>query len=367
MPTICGPLRTLPQMFSDSIDRTITGQHAQTPEDAAGSREPTSAELDVSRRRASEPNRGRRAKTPAEIPARGWKDVFWRTLKGFNSDRILSVAAGVAFYVLLAIFPAVAALVSLYGLFADRGTIGAHLVILSGVLPDGALQIIADQVTRIAGQKSGLGLAFFSGLAISLWTANAGMKALFDAMNVVYQEDEKRGFVMLNLRSLGFTLGAITFLLFALSAIVVVPIILNSIGFPSDSEETLSLLRWPILFIMTLFVLAMLYRYGPSRRQAKWKWITSGSVLAASLWLSGSLAFSWYVGNFGNYNATYGSLGAAVGFMTWIWLSATIVLLGGELNAEIEHQTARDTTIGRPKPLGERGAHMADTVGEAQE
>jgi membrane protein len=322
--------------------------------------------MDISRRRASEPDRGRRADAPADIPARGWKDVLWRIWKGFNSDRILSVAAGVTFYVLLALFPGVAALVSLYGLFADRGTIGAHLDLLTGVLPEGALQIIGDQVTRIEGQKSTLGFAFFGSLVISLWTANSGMKALFDAMNVVYGEDEKRGFLALNLRALGFTLGAIAFLLLALVAIVVVPIVLNYIGVPGGGQRALSMLRWPILLIIALFALAVLYRYGPSRRHAKWKWITGGSILAASLWLSGSLLFSWYVANFSTYNATYGSLGAAVGFMTWIWLSSTIVLLGGELNAELEHQTARDTTVGHPKPLGARGAHMADTVGKAQ-
>ena len=222
------------------------------------------------------------------------------------------------------------------------------------------------RLTRIAEQKSTLGFAFAGGLAISLWTANAGMKALFDAMNVVYQEDEKRGFVELNLRSLGFTLGAIAFLLLALAAIVVVPIALNYVGLASGAELALSLLRWPTLLILVLFALAVLYRYGPSRRHAQWKWITGGSLVAALLWLSGSLLFSWYVASFGSYNATYGSLGAAVGFMTWIWLSATIVLLGGEVNAEIEHQTAKDTTVGQTKPLGSRGAHMADTVGKAQ-
>jgi membrane protein len=337
------------------------------PEDAADSREPTLGELEASRQRAFEPNRGRRASTPSEIPAKGWKDVLWRTWEGFNSDRILSVAAGVTFYALLALFPAVAALVSLYGLFADRATVGEHLSLLSGVLPEGALEIIGDQVTRIAGQKSNLGFAFFGGLLVSLWTANAGMKAMFEAMNVVYGEDEKRSFVTLNVRTLGFTLGAIGFLLLALTGIVVVPIILNYIGFPSGAEQAVSMLRWPILFVIALFVLAVLYRYGPSRRQARWKWITGGGVLAATLWLSGSLLFSWYVANFGNYNATYGSLGAVVGFMTWIWFSVTIVLLGGELNAEMEHQTAKDTTVGRPKPLGARGAHMADTVGKAHE
>ncbi|SEF11405.1 membrane protein [Rhizobiales bacterium GAS191] len=354
-------------ILSPRLSGHPAGRTSRSPEEVAESREPTFAELEASRRRAAEPNRGRRANTPGEIPARGWKDILWRSWDGFNKDRILSVAAGVTFYVLLALFPAVAALVSLYGLFADRSTIGENLNLLSGVLPEGALEIIGDQVSRIAGQKNTLGLAFFGSLAISLWTANAGMKAMFEAMNVVYGEDEKRSFLALNLRSLSFTLAAIAFLLLALAAIVIVPIILNSIGFTTGGGQTLSLLRWPLLFIMVLLVLALLYRYGPSRRNAKWKWITGGSVLAAVLWLSGSLLFSWYVANFGNYNATYGSLGAAVGFMTWIWLSAIIVLLGGELNAEMEHQTAKDTTIGPAKPLGARGAHMADTVGKGQD
>jgi membrane protein len=166
-----------------------------------------------------------------------------------------------------------------YSSRADRGTIGEHLSLLSGILPDGALEIIGDQVERIAGQKSSLGFAFFGSLAISLWTANAGMKALFEAMNVVYEEDEKRSFLSLNLRTLSFTLATIAFLL--LAAIVIVPITLSYVGFTTGGEQTLSLLRWPLLFIIALLVLAVLYRYGPSRRDAKWKWITAGSVLAA--------------------------------------------------------------------------------------
>ena len=337
------------------------------PEKDAESRAPTSPELEISKRRALEPGRGRSAKTPIEIPLRGWKDIFWRTWDAFNKDRVLSVAAGVTFYILLALFPALAALVSLYGFIADRASIAEHLGLLSGVFPDGALSIIKDQVERIAGQKSSLGLAFFGSLAVSLWTANAGMKGLFEAMNVVNGEDEKRSFLTLNFLSLCFTLAAIAFLLLALGAIVVVPIFFSFAGWTTVGGQTLSLLRWPLLFFTVLTVLAVLYRYGPSRRNAKWKWITGGSVISALLWLSGTLLFSWYVANFANYNATYGSLGAVVGFMTWIWLSAIVVLLGGELNAEIEHQTARDSTVGPSKPLGDRGAHMADTVGKARD
>lgn len=315
----------------------------------------------------TERDRGRAADKPSEIPAKGWKDVLWRVYDEMNNDRILAVAAGVTFYALLAIFPGIAAFVSLYGLFADASTINDHLNTLSGVLPGGALDIISEQVKRITSKPSGtLGFAFFSGLAISLWSANAGMKALFDALNIVYDEDEKRSFIKLNAESLLFTLGALAFLAVALGAVVVIPIVLKLLPFGKLIENLMSILRWPILYVGVLFALASLYRYGPSRDKAEWHWVTWGSGVAGALWLIVSMLFSWYVSNFGNYNETYGSLGAAIGFMTWIWISTTIVLLGGEFNAELEHQTAKDTTIGQKKPIGTRGANMADTVGAAK-
>src|SRR5215207_1890642 len=314
-----------------------------------------------------EPGRGREATSPTEIPAKGWKDILWRVYEEVNKDRILAVAAGVTFYGLLALFPALAALVSIYGLFADPASIQDHLNALSGVLPGGALDIVREQVTRIASQGGGtLGLSFVIGLAISLWSANAGMKAMFDALNIVYDEEEKRSFVKLNLVSLTFTAGAILFLLLALTAVVVVPVILKLIPFGGIIQGVLSIARWPLLFVGLLFALACIYRYGPSRDKAEWRWVTWGSGIAGAVWLVGSMLFSWYVANFGNYNETYGSLGAAIGFMTWIWLSTTVVLLGGEINAELEHQTAKDTTEGADKPLGTRGAKMADSVGEAK-
>lgn len=311
--------------------------------------------------------RGRTADTPTEIPAKGWKDILWRVYERFNSDRVLSISAGVTFYTLLSIFPGIAAFVSLYGLFADAGTIQTHLNSLAGVLPGGALEIIADQVKRIASKGGGtLGLSFFIGLATSLWSANAGIKAIFDALNIVYEEDEKRSFIGLNLRSLTFTMGAILFLLAALGGIVVVPVVLNLIGLGGIAEWLIWILRWPALLAGVVFGLALLYRYGPSRDEAQWRWITPGSTIAAIFWLAASMLFSWYVANFGSYNETYGSLGAAIGFMTWIWLSTIIVLVGAEINAEMEHQTARDTTGGPRQPLGARGATMADTVGKTQ-
>jgi membrane protein len=316
---------------------------------------------------ASGPGRGREAATPVEIPARGWKDILWRTYEEFGQDRLMSVAAGVTYYALLALFPALGALVSVYGLFADPATIQDHLTALSGVLPSGALDIIREQVVRIASAGEGtLGLSFIIGLAVSLWSANAGMKAIFDALNIVYDEEEKRSFMKLNLESLTFTLAAVGFILLALAGIVILPIVLDFVGLGSGLEWLLAIARWPVLLVAVIAGLAVLYRYGPSRDKAEWKWVTPGGIVAAVLWLVVSMLFSWYVANFGSYNETYGSLGAVIGFMTWIWISSVVVLLGAEINAEMEHQTAKDTTQGPEKPMGARGATMADTLGAAK-
>ncbi|WP_375453869.1 YihY/virulence factor BrkB family protein [uncultured Methylobacterium sp.] len=313
----------------------------------------------------TQPERGRAATNPAQITRAGWKDVAVRTYLEFNKDRVLSVAAGVTFYTLLSLFPAIAALVSSYGLFADVNVINDHLASLQGVLPSGAIEIVGEQVKRIAAKGGGtLGLTFFTSLVLSLWSANAAMKAMFDALNVVYEEDEKRSFVMLNLRSLTFTVGALVFVILALVAIVVLPVVFNFIGI-SGGAWLIAALRWPALVVVLLGGLSLLYRYGPSRERARWRWVGVGSVVAGLLWLVASLLFSWYVSSFGNYNETYGSLGAVIGFMTWIWISSTIVLLGGEINAEIEHQTGQDTTTGPARPMGARDARMADTVGAA--
>jgi membrane protein len=316
---------------------------------------------------ASETGRGRHADTPTEIPAQGWKDILWRTYEEFGKDRVMSVAAGVTYYALLAVFPAIAALVSIYGLFSDPATIRDQLNTMSGFLPGGALEIVGEQVARISSQGGGaLGFGFIIGLAISLWSANAGMKAVFDALNIVNDEEEKRSFVKLNLMSLTFTLGAIAFILFALGSIIVLPVIFNFVGLGSQTEWILAVARWPILLIGIVLALSLVYRFGPSRDKAEWRWVTPGGIVAAVLWLAVSMLFSWYVSNFGSYNETYGSLGAVIGFMTWIWLSSIIVLLGAEINAEMEHQTVKDTTEGVHQPMGVRGAKMADTVGHAK-
>jgi membrane protein len=273
----------------------------------------------------------------------------------------------VTYYALLALFPGIAALVSIYGLFADPNTMISHVDAMAGFAPGGAIDIVRDQLTRLSAQGSTtLGVSFLLGLVISLWSANSGIKALFDSLNAVYQEKEKRSFIRLNLMTLCVTIATVAFLLMALACIVALPVALNHLPLPGVTVVILEIARWPILLVLVAFGLTVIYRYGPSRAEPRWQWITWGSAFAAIMWLVASALFSWYAANFGSFNKTYGSLGAVIGFMTWMWLSIIVVLIGAKLNAEIEHQTARDSTTGRPKPLGLRGATMADTIGPGQ-
>jgi membrane protein len=308
--------------------------------------------------------RGRFATTPSDIPAKGWKDILLRVYAGIDEHRILALAAGMTYYSILAIFPALAALVAIYGLFSDPGSIAKHLDQAAGFVPGGAIDVAREQLTRVASKgRQTLGWTFIIGLAVSLWSANAAMKSLFDTLTIVHGEKEKRNFVKLNAISLAFTLAGIAFVLLALAAIVIVPVVLNYVGLSGFADLLVRVLRWPAMFVVLALALACIYRFGPSREAPRWRWITWGSAIATILWIAASLLFSWYAANFGTFNKTYGSLGAAIGFMTWLWISAIVILLGAEIDAEMEHQTARDTTTGAAKPMGRRGAHMADTVG----
>jgi membrane protein len=317
-------------------------------------------------RELSQHGRGRFSGNPLQIPRAGWKDILWRTYVRTGEDRLLAIAAGVVFFGLLAVFPAITALVSCYGLFANPSTIGANLQTLALMLPEGSFQIVQDQIARVLMKgNTALGATFLFGLALAVWSANAGVKAVIDALNVVYEEREKRSFIRLNLLSLAFTTGGIAALLLMVSAVVALPLALDHVGLAPESQFIVSLTRWPLLLVILLIALVLLYRFGPSRQPARWEWLSVGTLAAALLWIAGSSLLSWYLSNFANYDATYGSLGAAIGLMMWMWMSAIIVLCGAELNSEIEHQTALDTTIGGAKPLGRRGAVMADTIGAA--
>ncbi|MCP3402004.1 MULTISPECIES: YihY/virulence factor BrkB family protein [unclassified Bradyrhizobium] len=337
------------------------------PEDAAQLSRRSPAPPARADARVGEDGRGRHAASPSEIPAKGWKDILLRVYNNISEHRIMALAAGMTYYSILAIFPAIAALVAVYGLFSDPMTISKHLDQLGGFLPGGALDVAREQMTRVASKGSNtLGVTFLIGLATSLWSANAAMKSLFDTMNIVHGEDEKRGFFKLNAVSLAFTLGGILFIIAALGSIVAVPVLLNYVGLSNSGDLLLRIGRWPAMFVVLTLALAVIYRYGPSREAAQWRWVTWGSAIAALLWLAVSGLFSWYAASFGKFNETYGSLGAIVGFMTWLWISAIVVLLGAEIDAEMEHQTARDTTTGPPDRIGARGARVADTVGAAQ-
>jgi membrane protein len=315
---------------------------------------------------AEEPGRGREAETPNEIPAKGLRDVFWRVVKEVIQDRVTLVAAGVAFYVLLSLFPALGALVSLYGLIADPTTMVQHIDFVSDVLPPGAFDIILTQLNVLVMAKpSSLSVGFMVGLAVALWSANSAVKAIFDAMNIAYGENEKRGIVRLNVMSLAFTAMALLLASILIAAIGGVPAVLAYLWLDRWQETLIRFLRWPIALAFIGGGIAMIYHFGPSREPAQGRWLSWGAVFSTLLWVPASILFSFYLETFADYHATYGALGALIGFMIWTWISVMIVIVGAELNAELEHQTVRDTTTGAPQPLGSRGAYVADTVGDA--
>lgn len=283
------------------------------------------------------------AETPAPSFARisPWarrKQIVLDTYAAINEDRLLAIAAGVVFYALLAIFPAITAFVSSYGLFADPTAVQEHLSLLSNVLPSGGLAIVQEQIARIAAQPSSLSFGFIFGLAVALWSANAGIKAMIDALNVIEERHERRGFLHLNLLSLSFTFGAIVFVLLAVGAVVAFPLVMSTFGLKAFTDNATWLIRWPVLFALVLLGLAVLYHFGPNRDDARRRWLTPGAVIAALGWLAGSAALSFYLSNFADYNATYGSLGAAIGLMMWMWLSAIVVLVGAELDTVIDRE-----------------------------
>ncbi len=278
-----------------------------------------------------------------------WRHVLSRTYQEVNDDRLLALAAGVVFYGLLAIFPAITALVSSYALFAKASTINGHLALVSGLMPQSAYSIVDEQVTRIVTRTTGdLGLAFFVGLALAIWSANAGIKAIIDALNIVYGVKERRSFLRLNLVSLAFTVGALVILLLALAAIVVLPVLLSYLPLYGYSAVISTWLRWPGLLLLLMLGLAVLYRFGPDRRSPRWQFLSVGTVFAVLAWLAGSALLSWYLGSFADYDATYGSLGAGIGLMMWLWMTAIVILVGAELNSEIDHAL-------RPQPVPDEG------------
>lgn len=312
--------------------------------------------------------RGRLAQTPTDIPPRGLRDVFWRVVESVSNDRVTMVAAGVTFYLLLALFPALTAIVSLYGLLADPIEMTGHVRDMASVLPADAFAVFSDQLrSLVESRESALGAAFIIGLLVALWSAHIGTLAMFDAMNVAYGEVEKRSLLWLNLIALSFTLGALLAAVAVIGAVAVMPVVMAHIWLDPLKEDLALLARWPLLLLLVFMALTAIYRFGPSREPAKLRWLTWGAAGSTCAWMLMTLGFSWYLNNVADYNATYGALGGLIGFLIWTWLSVAIVLVGAELNAELEHQTICDSTTGKPRPLGARGAYVADHVGKGED
>lgn len=314
---------------------------------------------------AAEPGRGRQARRLRDIPLAGWKGILWRTFKEMSKDRLSVVAGGVTFYALLSLVPMMSAFVSVYGLLADVDAVRDHLAQLSRIMPPGALSIVSDQMIRLTeAERGALGLAFAVSLAVALWSAGAGVNALIDGLNIAFGEAEERSWIRRRLLVTAMTVAAIVFFAAMSALLIAAPLAIKARYGLIPEDFWWVPFRWLLAAGVVAAAIGLLYRYGPSRTPAKVRWVWLGGVVAAVGWLGGSLVYSAIIGQVTDFEARYGALGAVIGFMLWVWFSAMIVLLCAELTAEIEHQTAVDTTVGPPAPMGARGAEMADTLGE---
>lgn len=311
-------------------------------------------------------DRGRNAGRPTEIPTRGWLDVGRRMWSRQADANLGLIAAGIAFYGLLSLFPGLTAAVAFAGLVYDPSILIENSQTFAVMLPDAAREIITDQLREVLGADGkSLGIAALFALALAVYSASRAVSNFIVGLNVVYEESETRGFFRLVLLQLALTVALIAGLLLAVFIVAALPAIAAWFG-QWLLEDIVLLLRWPVLFVIGAFGIALLYRFAPDRRYAKWRWLTPGATVACLLWVAGSFGFSGYVQSFGQYNETFGALGGVIILLTWLWLSAFIVLLGALLDAETEAQTARDSTVGPDRPMGERGAVKADQLGKVR-
>lgn len=307
--------------------------------------------------------RGRSAERPQDIPARGWRDVLWRSWQEISDNNIFLIAGGVTYSILLALFPALAALVSLYGLLLDPGQIEQQVNSLGTMLPEQSRQMLTQELHQLAtSSNSALGFGAVFALLFALWTASRGMSGLISALDIAYEQKETRSFFRFNLAALVLTIGAILGGIVAIALVGVLPAAVQLIGLGATMKWILLIVEWPLLIVLVMVGLSVMYRYGPDRRKPQWRWASPGAIAATVLWIIASIAFTAYVANFGSYDKTYGSLGGVVVLLTWLYLSSFVVLLGAVINAQAEQQTERDSTTGHEKPLGRRGARAADTV-----
>lgn len=308
---------------------------------------------------------GDEAGTPVQIPARGWWQITRRALKECSSDNVSMLAGGVAFFAFLAVFPALIAAVSLYGLVADPSTVSRQVQSVAGLLPKEAQPLIADQLNSVVTSSGGaLGIGLVVSLLAALWSASSGTSNLMQAVNLAYDEKESRGFLRTRGIALLLTIGAVVFVLVTLALVAVAPAVLDTLRLGVVGVVLAQVVRWVLLVGLVVGALAVVYRVAPDRDAPQLAWVSTGSLVAAALWIVGSVGFSLYVNNVGSYNKTYGALAGVVVLLLWLYLTSFIVLLGAEINAEAERQTRQDTTKGPARPMGERRAVAADEVAD---
>ena len=312
---------------------------------------------------SSADKRGYKAEKPKQIPKKGWKEIASRVKDQLKKDHVFLVSGGIAFYFFLAIFPSIAAALSMYGLIMEPAQVEQQMSQIANVLPEQAHQMVSNILERQSEKpESTLGWSLVLSILISLWSANKGAKAVFEGVNITYNETDERGFFKLTAITLLFTIGGIFIGFIAITIVVAFPALIDKIGLPSTLETIIQLLRWPILALIVMFALAAVYKVAPYRKSPEFKWTSWGAIIATLLWLAGSLLFNLYVKNFSSFDETYGSFAAIIILMLWFFLTAFIILLGAEINSEMEHQTSRDTTTGKDRPMGQRGGYYADHV-----
>ena len=309
--------------------------------------------------------RGRMATQPTQMTGAGWLDIAARVKGRIGADKLTLIAAGVAFFGLLALFPAITAVLAIGGLVLEPQTIVSELERLAGVVPSDVIEIIRTQAMSVTA-SGGLGLTLLVSTVLALWSTSRGVNTLVDGLNVAYEESESRGFFTRNLHVLGLTVAIVTGLVLALVLLVGVPAVLSLVTLGAATEGLARVASWILLCLFSIAALALMYRHGPSRETARWSWVIPGAVFACIGWIVASYGFSIYVSNFASYNESFGALGSVIVLLLWLWITVLVILIGAEINAEMEHQTRMDTTTGQPERRGDRGAVMADNVGEAR-
>jgi membrane protein len=306
---------------------------------------------------------GRQARRPHEIPWAGWKRVISRTATEIITDRVSLVAAGCAFYATLALFPTISMIISIYGLAFDPTTVEPQLAALRDLLPPSAFTLISDRVHVLVSKPPGtLTFSLLVSIVIALWSSATGTKSILGALNLAYEEREKRSFLKFQLTAFAMTLCGMVASAIGIALLVLLPAVESFLGISEGAQLLARLASFVMLVVFVLLALSMLYRFGPSRRSPSWHWVTPGAIVATVLWLAASALFSYYVGHLASYDATYGPLGAVIGVMMWFYVTAFVVLVGAELNAELELQTVRDSTGDPERVIGRRGAYVADHV-----